>query len=96
MVSELALVEEIMQKLGTVTSNPMTDTEITDQFIDDAANGFGSGMGSRKSSMCSISSVSSSIPQSPSRSVTFSQKNMRQLDRILIERLVFRPTSFFC
>ena len=73
MVSELALVEEIMQKLGTVTNNP-ADTEITDQFIDDAANGFGSGMGSRKSSMCSISSVSSSIPQSPSRSVTFSQK----------------------
>ena len=69
MVSELALVEEIMQKLGTVTNNP--DTEITDQFIDDAANGFGSGMGSRKSSMCSISSVASSIPQSPSRLVGF-------------------------
>ena len=68
MVSELALVEEIMQKLGAVTGNPAEMTmEITDQFIDDAANGFGSGMGSRKSSMCSISSVSSSIPQSPSR-----------------------------
>ena len=68
MVSELSLVEEIMQKLGTVTANPADMTmDITDQFIDDAANGFGSGMGSRKSSMCSISSVSSSIPQSPSR-----------------------------
>ena len=74
MLSELASVEDIMQKLGSVATNP--EEIITDQFIDDAAlSGGGSGaplvyatppatpspsMGSRKSSMCSIASIASS------------------------------------
>lgn len=36
MLSELASVEDVMQKLGNVTSN--TDEIITDEFIDDAAH----------------------------------------------------------
>ena len=85
MLSELASVEDVMQKLGSVTSNP--DEVITDEFIDDVTNQGGlvyatppttpsPSMGSRKSSMCSISSLASSSSTqqtlSPSRSSTTS------------------------
>jgi len=75
MLSELASVEDVMQKLGNVTTNP-DEYLITDQFIDDAAQGGGPlvyatppttpspSMGSRKSSMCSIASISSSTSMS--------------------------------
>lgn len=79
MLGELASVEDIMQKLGSVTANP--DEIITDQLIQDASSGQqpmvyatppatpSPSMGSRKSSMCSIASLASSTslmsPQQP-------------------------------
>ena len=73
MLSELASIEDVMQKLGRVTTNPDLLPEAAEQVIDDAAsyevNGGSSlclatppstptsSMGSRQSSMCSIASI---------------------------------------
>ena len=75
MLSELASIEDVMQKLGRVTTNPdLLPDNAMEQVIDDAAASYeitGSGsslslatptssaMGSRQSSMSSIASISS-------------------------------------
>ena len=108
MLSELASIEDVMQKLGRVTTNPDLLPEAAEQVIDDAAsyevNGGSSlclatppstptsSMGSRQSSMCSIASISSSRAQSENEPMSPSRSSVTSVTSM--DQIVTRHRSF--